>query len=96
MVRLTSTHKAQAYTEQRRTQWFRFIKCKKIKCAIKFMRALISNFHITSLIRKVDKNMNLLAIAIVLIGRYGGHKWRRFWFKDWMHAKHSLSVQVLG
>ena len=24
---------------------------------------------------------NLLGIATVLIGRYGGHKWQRFWFK---------------
>ena len=24
---------------------------------------------------------NLLGIAIMLIGRYGGHKWHRFWFK---------------
>ena len=45
------------------------------------MRALITNFHITSLIWKVYKNKNLLGIAIVLIGRYGGHKWHRFWFK---------------
>ena len=36
------------------------------------MRALITNFHITSLICKVDKNMNILGIAIMLIGRYGG------------------------
>ena len=28
------------------------------------MRALITNFHITSLIRKVDKNMNLLGIVM--------------------------------
>ena len=44
-------------------QWFKIIKCKKIKCAIKFMRVLITNFHISSLIQKVDKNMNILAIA---------------------------------
>ena len=24
---------------------------------------------------------NLLGIEIMLIGRYGGHKWQRFWFK---------------
>ena len=82
MVLLTSTHKAQAYTQQRRTQWFKFIKCKKIKCAIKFVRALITNFHITSLIRKVDKNMNLLGIAIMLIGRYGGHFFDNFSFGE--------------
>ena len=45
------------------------------------MRALITNVHIKSLIQKVDKNMNLLGIEIMLIGRYGGHKWHRFWFK---------------
>ena len=44
---------------------------------MKFVRALITNFHITSLIQKVDKNMNLLGIAIVLVSRYGGHKWHR-------------------
>ena len=58
--------------QHRWTQWFKFIKYKKVKCAIKFVRALITNFHITSLIRKVDKNMNILGIAIMLIGRYGG------------------------
>ena len=82
--------------QHRWQQWFKFIRCKKVKCAIKFMRALITNFHITSLIWKVDKNKNLLGIAIMLIGRYGGHKWHRFWFKDWMHEKNSLSVQVFG
>ena len=40
--------------------------------------------------------MNLLGIAIMLIGRYGGHKWHGFWFKEWMHEKNSLSVQVFG
>ena len=24
---------------------------------------------------------NLLGIAIMLIGRYGGHRWQTFWFK---------------
>ena len=66
------------------------------KCAINFVRALITNFHITSLIWKVDKDMNLLGIEIKLIGRYGGHKWHGFWFKGWMHEKKSLSVQVFG
>ena len=36
---------------------------RKVKCAIKFVRALITSFLITSLIRKVDKNMNILGIA---------------------------------
>ena len=36
------------------------------------MRALITSFLITSVIRKVDKNMNILGIALLLIGRYGG------------------------
>jgi hypothetical protein len=52
----------------------KFIKCKKVKCAIKFVRALLTNFLITSLIWKIDKNMmNILGIAIMLIDRYGGH-----------------------
>ena len=71
MVWLTSTHKAQAYTQQRRNQWFKFIRCKKVKCAIKFVRALITSFLITSLIWKVDKNMNILRMHM-LVGRYGG------------------------
>ena len=71
-------------------------KCKKVKCAIKFVRALITNFHITSLIWKVDKSKNLLGIAIMLIGRYGGHKWQRFWFKGVDAREGFLSVQVFG
>ena len=31
------------------------LSAKKVKCAIKFVRALITNFHITSLIGKVTK-----------------------------------------
>ena len=27
------------------------------------------------------QNKNLLGIAIMLLGRYGGHIWQRFWFK---------------
>ena len=71
MVLLISTCKAQAYTQQRRTQWFKFIRGNKVKCAIKFVRALITSFLITSLIWKVDKNMNILGIAYAR-GRYGG------------------------
>jgi hypothetical protein len=53
----------------------KFIKCKKVKCAIKFVRALLTKFLITkNLIWKIDKSMmNILGIAIMLIGRYGGH-----------------------
>jgi hypothetical protein len=53
----------------------KFIKCKKVKCAIKFVRALLTNFFITkNLIWKIDKSMmNILGIAKMLIGRYGGH-----------------------
>jgi hypothetical protein len=38
------------------------------------VRALLTNFLITSiLIWKIDKNMmNILGIAMMLIGRYGG------------------------
>jgi hypothetical protein len=45
------------------------------KCAIKFVRDLLTNFLITKkIIWKIDKiMMNILGIAIMLIGRYGGH-----------------------
>jgi hypothetical protein len=59
----------------------KFIKCKKVKCAIKFVRALLTNFLITkNLIWKIDKSMmNILRIEIMLIGRYGGHI-GKLWF----------------
>jgi hypothetical protein len=43
----------------------KFIKCKKVKCAIKFVRALLTNFLIIkNLIWKIDKSMmNILGIA---------------------------------
>ncbi len=34
-----------------------------------------------SLLVQVFENKDLLGIAIILISRYGGHKWRGFWFK---------------
>ena len=43
---------------------------KKIKCAIKFVRALLTNFHIKLFGLKEDKTENLLGIKIMLIGRY--------------------------
>ena len=46
---------------------------KKIKCAIKFVRALLTNFHIKLFGLKEDKTENLLGIAILLIGRYSLH-----------------------
>ena len=45
----------------------------KIKCAIKFVRALLTNFHIKLFGLKEDKAENLLGITIMLIGRYSGH-----------------------
>jgi hypothetical protein len=59
----------------------KFIKCKKVKCAIKFVRALLTNFLITKkLIWKIDKSMmNILGIAKMLIGWYGGHI-GKLWF----------------
>jgi hypothetical protein len=53
------------------------------KCAIKFTRALLTNFLITkNLIWKIDKSMmNILGIAIMLIGRYGGHI-GKLWFLE--------------
>jgi hypothetical protein len=36
----------------------KFIKCKKVKCAINFVRALLTNFLIIkNLIWKIDKSM---------------------------------------
>jgi hypothetical protein len=51
------------------------------KCAVRFVRALLTNFHITkSLIWKIDKSKtNILGIAKLLIGRYGGHN-GKLWF----------------
>ena len=46
---------------------------KKIKCTIKFVRALLTNFHIKLFGLKEDKTENLLGIAVMLIGRYSGH-----------------------
>jgi hypothetical protein len=45
------------------------------------VRALLTNFLITkNLIWKIDKSMmNILGIAIILIGRYGGHI-GKLWF----------------
>jgi hypothetical protein len=59
----------------------KFIKCKKVKCAIKFVRALLTNFFITKIIIwKIDKSMmNILGIAKMLIGRYTGHI-GKLWF----------------
>ena len=58
---------------------------KKIKCAIKFVRALLTNFHIKLFGLKEDKAENLLGVAIMLIGIYGGHKWKTWLFGNWKH-----------
>jgi hypothetical protein len=75
MVVLFSTYNLQAYKLHKRVTMINFIKCKKVKCAIKFVRSLLINFLITkNLIWKIDKSMmNILGIAIMLIGRYGRH-----------------------
>jgi hypothetical protein len=59
----------------------KFIKSKKVKCAIKFVRAVLTNFLKTkNLTWKIDKSMmNILGITIMLIGRYGGHI-GKIWF----------------
>jgi hypothetical protein len=51
------------------------------------VRALLTNFLITkNLIWKIDKSMmNILGIAIMLIGRYGGHIGITLVFGSWMH-----------
>ena len=58
---------------------------KKIKCAIKFVRALLTNFHIKLFGLKEDKTKFLLGIAIMLIGRYSGHFGKTLAFGSWMH-----------
>jgi hypothetical protein len=74
MAVLISTYNLQAYKLHKRITMVKFIKCKKVKCAIKFVRALLNNFLITKkLIWKIDKSMiNILGIVKMLIGRYGG------------------------
>jgi hypothetical protein len=59
----------------------KFINCKKVKCAIKFVRALLTNFLTKkNLIWKIDKSMmNILGIAKMLIGRYSRHI-GKLWF----------------
>jgi hypothetical protein len=59
----------------------KFIKCNKVKCVIKFVRDLLTNFLITkNLIWKIDKSMmNILGIAKMLIVRYSGHI-GKLWF----------------
>ena len=59
---------------------------KKIKCAIKFMRALLTNFHIKLFDLKEDKAEILLGVAIMLIGRYSGHFGKTLPFGSWMHG----------
>ena len=58
---------------------------KKIKCAIKFVRALLTNSHIKLFNLKKDKTENFLGIAIILIGRYSGHFGKTLAFGSWMH-----------
>jgi hypothetical protein len=59
------------------------------KCAIKFVRALLTNFLIKKLIWKIDKSMmNILGIAKMLIGRYGGHI-QKLWFLGVMSRAHT-------
>ena len=58
---------------------------KKIKCAIKFVRALVTNCHIKLFNMKEDKAEILLGISVMLIGRYGGHFGKTLAFWSWMH-----------
>ena len=58
---------------------------KKIKCSIKFVRALLTNFHIKLFNLKEDKADNLLGVAIMLIDRYSGHFGKTLAFGSWMH-----------
>jgi hypothetical protein len=51
------------------------------------VRALLTNFLITkNLIWKIDKSMrNILGIAKMLIGKYGGHIGLTLVLGSWMH-----------
>ena len=68
---------------------------KKIKCAIKFMRALVTNFHIKLFDLKEDKTENLLRIAIMLIGRYSGHFGKNFVFWE-LDARVEIILSTSG
>jgi hypothetical protein len=59
------TYNWQAYKLHKRITIVKFIKCKKVKCAIKFMRALLTNFLLTKNLNwKINKSMmNILGIA---------------------------------
>jgi hypothetical protein len=46
---LTPTQICQAHNFIRWSQWFKFIMCKKIKCTIKFVRALLTSFLIANI-----------------------------------------------
>ena len=60
---------------------------KKIKCAIGFVRALLTNFHIKLFDLKEDKaKKNCFGIAIMLIGRYSGNFGKTLAFGSWMHV----------
>ena len=85
MVVLTPNSQFTGIYLRRQSQWFRLLMSKKIKCDIKFVRALLTNFHIKQFGLKEDKAENLLGIEIMLIGRYGGHKWKTWPFGSWMH-----------
>jgi hypothetical protein len=59
------------------------IKCEKDKCAFRFVRALLTTFHITrfsNLIRETPKSLKrfVIEIAFCYLGRYGGHQWHGF------------------
>ena len=67
---------------------------KKIKCAIKFVRALLTNFHIKLFGLKEDKTQNLLGIAIMLIGRYSGH-FGKLWLWE-LDARVEIILNISG
>jgi hypothetical protein len=60
------------------------------------MRALLSNFHITKKINLEDryKQDECTWNSKLLIGRYGEHNGKLWFFGSWMHEKYSLSVQM--
>ena len=56
------------------------------KCAIKFVRALLTNFLMSKFnLEDKQKHDELLGIAIMLVGRYGGHNWQTLFHGGWMH-----------
>src|SRR3954463_12488872 len=85
MVLLIPTYKCKNI-QHRRHNGSSLLGARKIKGAIKFVRALITNFHITSLIWKIDKTRIYLEWCNTpCIGIYSGNFGITWFLRSWMH-----------